>query len=179
VLYGQGGTNQRTTIYLSDDQRARVDQFADRHRITMAEVVRRAPDEFLRPDDDLDASFGAARGLRSLVPSRDEWDRTMPYKVVAPEGSSTTSSSTAIHGFSYPAAAEPMPQTGGAIIHAQQLVPSRSATYVPTLPIRPAADQADSALLVRLAIRPTRRRRQVRRRVEETGPRPHRHRRSP
>ncbi len=66
---------QRTQIYLSDDQRARLDDFAGRRELTMAEVVRRAIDAYLVLDDDLDVTFGAADGIRATVPSRDEWDR--------------------------------------------------------------------------------------------------------
>ena len=65
----------RTQIYLSDEQRARLDEFAGRKRLTMAEVVRRAIDAYLATDDDLDATFGAAPGFGASVPSRDEWDR--------------------------------------------------------------------------------------------------------
>jgi predicted transcriptional regulator len=65
---------QRTQIYLRDDQRARLDELAQRRRLTMAEVVRRAIDSYLDADDDLDATFGAVPGLRAKVPSRDEWD---------------------------------------------------------------------------------------------------------
>jgi predicted DNA-binding protein len=66
---------QRTQIYLTDDQRARLDEVADRQQLTMAEVVRRAIDAYLELGDDLDAAFGAARGLGATVPGRDEWDR--------------------------------------------------------------------------------------------------------
>ncbi|MGH8999910.1 MAG: CopG family transcriptional regulator [Acidimicrobiia bacterium] len=66
---------QRTQIYLTDDQRARLDEVARRQKLTMAEVVRRALDAYLGADDDLDATFAAAPGLRSAVPSRDEWGR--------------------------------------------------------------------------------------------------------
>ncbi len=68
--------SQRTQIYLTAEQRARVDAMADRLDITMAEVVRRAVDAYVEDDEDfLDATFGAARGIRARVPSRDEWDR--------------------------------------------------------------------------------------------------------
>jgi predicted DNA-binding protein len=66
---------QRTQIYLSDEQRARIDELAKRRHTTMAEVVRRALDAYLDSDDDLDASFGKAAGIGKTVPSRDEWDR--------------------------------------------------------------------------------------------------------
>ena len=65
----------RTQIYLNAEQRARVDQLAARRGITMAEVVRRAIDAYVDHDDDLEAAFGAARGIRRDVPVRDEWDR--------------------------------------------------------------------------------------------------------
>jgi predicted transcriptional regulator len=67
--------SQRTQIYLSDEQRARIDELARRRHTTMAEVVRRALDAYLDGDDHLDASFGKATGIARTVPSRDEWDR--------------------------------------------------------------------------------------------------------
>ena len=66
---------QRTQIYLSDEQRARIDEVAARTHSTMAEVVRRAIDAYVQSESDLDATFGAAVGLRGSVPDRDEWDR--------------------------------------------------------------------------------------------------------
>jgi predicted DNA-binding protein len=67
--------SQRTQIYLTDEQRARLDEVAERRSIPMAEVVRRAIDAYLTVDDDLDATFGAAPGLAASVPNRDEWVR--------------------------------------------------------------------------------------------------------
>jgi predicted DNA-binding protein len=66
---------QRTQIYLRDEQRARIDDLAQRRRLTMAEIIRRAIDFYLDADDDLDATFCAIPGLRAKVPSRHEWDR--------------------------------------------------------------------------------------------------------
>ena len=66
---------QRTHIYLSEEQRARIDEVAERTHSTMAEVVRRAIDAYVQSENDLDATFGSAVGLRASVPSRDEWDR--------------------------------------------------------------------------------------------------------
>ena len=65
----------RTQIYLTEEQRARLDEFAGQRNLTMAEVIRRAIDAYLSADDDLDATFGAAPGFGATVPSRDEWDR--------------------------------------------------------------------------------------------------------
>jgi len=66
---------QRTQIYLRAEQRARLDDFARRRHLTMAEVIRRAVDAYLESDDDIEATFGAARGIGAAVPSRDEWAR--------------------------------------------------------------------------------------------------------
>jgi hypothetical protein len=65
----------RTQIYLTDDQRARLDELAARRGLALAEVVRRALDAYLDADDDLDATFGAATGIGASVPSRAEWAR--------------------------------------------------------------------------------------------------------
>jgi predicted DNA-binding protein len=64
----------RTQIYLSDEQRARIDELAKSRHTTMAEIVRRAIDAYLGSDD-FDSSFGEAAGIGSTVPSRDGWDR--------------------------------------------------------------------------------------------------------
>ncbi len=68
----------RTQIYLTDDQRQRIDALADAEGVTMAEIVRRALDAYLEgelPDPELAlaATFGAAPD--AATPSRDEWDR--------------------------------------------------------------------------------------------------------
>lgn len=75
MLYAARCMAQRTQIYLTDEQRARLDEVAARRQVTMAEVVRRAIDAYVGSEDDLEATFGAAPGLRSTVPSRDEWQR--------------------------------------------------------------------------------------------------------
>jgi len=70
-------SSTRTQIYLTDDQRRRIDRIAETKGLTMAEVVRRAVDDYL--DDEpvaelaLSATFGAA--LSAEVPSRDDWQR--------------------------------------------------------------------------------------------------------
>ena len=67
----------RTQIYLSEEQRRRIDGIAKSEGLTMAEVVRRAVDRYLMEDVDpataLTATFGADPDAR--VPSRDEWSR--------------------------------------------------------------------------------------------------------
>jgi hypothetical protein len=67
----------RTQVYLSDEQRRRIDEIAAAEGVTMAEVVRRALDRYLGAETDpapaLAATFGAAPDATG--PSRDEWDR--------------------------------------------------------------------------------------------------------
>jgi predicted transcriptional regulator len=68
----------RTQIYLTDEQRRRVDELARSMGVTLAEVVRRALDRFIAeeqvdPAAALRATFGADPGAHA--PSRDEWDR--------------------------------------------------------------------------------------------------------
>jgi predicted DNA-binding protein len=67
----------RTQIYLTDEQRRRIDQLAAAEGISMAEIVRRALNGYLNehvePAVALAATFGAIEDLN--VPSRDEWDR--------------------------------------------------------------------------------------------------------
>lgn len=64
-------------MYLTEEQRRRIDRIAREKGVTMAEVIRTALDDFLGDDDDpaaaLSATFGADPALS--VPSRDEWDR--------------------------------------------------------------------------------------------------------
>lgn len=70
-------TATRTQVYLTQAQRDRIDQRARAHGLTMAEVIRRALDEYLGEDSDaraaLAATFGADASL--VVPSREEWER--------------------------------------------------------------------------------------------------------
>ena len=67
----------RTRVYLTDEQRERVDRVAASEGLTMAQVIRRALDEYLDdlpdPDAALDATFGAAPD--AAAPSRDSWAR--------------------------------------------------------------------------------------------------------
>ena len=68
----------RTQIYLTVEQRERIDQVVRTEGVTMAEVIRTALDRYLdqQPDEPvaaLSATFGADPAI--AVPSRDEWDR--------------------------------------------------------------------------------------------------------
>ncbi len=67
----------RTQIYLTDEQRQRIDELAESEGVTMAEIIRRAVDGYLNGQPDprvaLAATFGAVPN--AVVPSRDEWDR--------------------------------------------------------------------------------------------------------
>jgi len=68
----------RTQIYLTAEQRKRLDELGRREGKTLAQVIREAVDAFIDQENPdvkkaLDATFGAAPNLE--VPSRDEWDR--------------------------------------------------------------------------------------------------------
>jgi predicted transcriptional regulator len=68
----------RTQIYLTADQRRRLDELARRRGTTLARLIREAVDRYLEtsgpsPAQALEATFGRAPALE--VPSRDEWDR--------------------------------------------------------------------------------------------------------
>lgn len=68
----------RTQIYLTREQRERLDEVTQRQGKSLAEVVRQAVDEYLDRSaldlqSALEASFGSMPDLE--VPSRDEWDR--------------------------------------------------------------------------------------------------------
>lgn len=68
----------RTQIYLTDDQRRRLDARGRRTGAPMARMIREAVDAYLtedRPDalGALDETFGTLPNLE--LPSRDEWDR--------------------------------------------------------------------------------------------------------
>ncbi len=72
---------QRTQIYLSKEQRAKIDRIRRREGKSLAEVVRDAVDAYEEePELDmkaaLDATFGSIPDFE--IPSRDEWDRARP-----------------------------------------------------------------------------------------------------
>ncbi|HSR14852.1 MAG TPA: CopG family transcriptional regulator [Gemmatimonadales bacterium] len=65
-------------MYLTDEQRQRIDALAAAEGVTMAEVVRRALDAYLDeevpdPGGSLAATFGALP--EAAVPDREEWGR--------------------------------------------------------------------------------------------------------
>lgn len=67
----------RTQIYLREDQRARVDELAAMLGVPLAEVVRRALDDYLErtapdPQATLAETFGALSEVEA--PDRSEWD---------------------------------------------------------------------------------------------------------
>ena len=69
---------RRTQIYLTAEQRKRLDERGRHERKTLAELVRRAVDAYLAdrtvdPATALNDTFGALPNLE--VPSRDEWNR--------------------------------------------------------------------------------------------------------
>lgn len=71
-------SSTRTQIYLTTEQRARIDELASLQGISLAEVVRRALDAYLSdvsPDTEetLRSTFGADATIR--VPDRGEWSR--------------------------------------------------------------------------------------------------------
>jgi metal-responsive CopG/Arc/MetJ family transcriptional regulator len=67
----------RTQVYLTEDQRNRIDRAADAEGVTMAELIRRALDEYLvhevDPKTALASTFGADPAAE--VPTRDGWRR--------------------------------------------------------------------------------------------------------
>jgi len=68
----------RTQIYLTPQQRKRLDARRKRERKTLAAVVREAIDAYLGSEKSdyqkiLDETFGSIPDLK--VPSRDEWEK--------------------------------------------------------------------------------------------------------
>jgi predicted DNA-binding protein len=67
----------RTQVYLTDEQRRRIDAASKAEGLTMAEIIRRALDAYLSDDLEptraLAATFGAQPS--ASVPSRDTWHR--------------------------------------------------------------------------------------------------------
>jgi Ribbon-helix-helix protein, copG family len=67
----------RTQVYLTEDQRARIDRVAEAEGVTMAELVRRALNQYLGDDADPSAALAATFGAvpTADAPSRDTWRR--------------------------------------------------------------------------------------------------------
>ncbi len=67
----------RTQVYLTEDQRHRIDSAASAQGVTMAELIRRAVDRYLEDDPDpsrvLAHTFAA--DPNASAPSRDGWRR--------------------------------------------------------------------------------------------------------
>ena len=71
----------RTQIYLTEEQRRRLDAKGRRSGAPLARMIREAVDAYLvdeQPDPDaaLEAAFGTLPTLE--LPDRDEWDRARP-----------------------------------------------------------------------------------------------------
>lgn len=70
-------SSTRTQVYLTEEQRRRLDQRGRHEGRSMAAVVRDAVDAYLAagpdPDTALDSTFGSLPNL--AVPPRDEWAR--------------------------------------------------------------------------------------------------------
>ena len=78
MLYTMLYMSERTQIYLTSEQRRRLDELALRDGKSMAAVVREAVSAYLvdaapEAEKALAATFGAVPD--ATVPSRDEWDR--------------------------------------------------------------------------------------------------------
>lgn len=68
----------RTQIYLTSEQRRRLNQLARRKSVPVTQLVKEAMDSYLDesvpdPETALSATFGSIPNLE--VPSRDEWNR--------------------------------------------------------------------------------------------------------
>lgn len=67
----------RTQVYLTEDQRRRIDEIALSEGVTLAEVVRRALDAYLNAEADAVVALASTFGIDpdARAPSRSEWDR--------------------------------------------------------------------------------------------------------
>ena len=65
----------RTQIYLTDEQRARLQERARATGVPMSQLIRDAVDSWLAGEDDLAATFGSSPDIGKRIPPRSEWDR--------------------------------------------------------------------------------------------------------
>jgi len=69
----------RTQVYLTPEQRRRIDDVVQAEGVTLADVVRRAVDAYLSPSaaTDVAAALASTFGAdpTALAPARSEWDR--------------------------------------------------------------------------------------------------------
>lgn len=68
----------RTQVYFRADQRRLLDEVAAREGVTIAEIVRRALDQYLEDvGGDMSAALEATFGAdpEADAPSREEWER--------------------------------------------------------------------------------------------------------
>jgi metal-responsive CopG/Arc/MetJ family transcriptional regulator len=69
----------RTQVYLTKEQRAKLDELGRRGQRTLAELIREAVDRYLEeerrvdPNQALETTFGACPNLE--IPDRGEWNR--------------------------------------------------------------------------------------------------------
>jgi hypothetical protein len=70
-------SSTRTQVYLTEEQRRRIDAIAHADGVTMAEVIRRALDIYLQREGDPAAALAASFGAdpHAAMPDRSEWDR--------------------------------------------------------------------------------------------------------
>jgi hypothetical protein len=78
MLYTLLYMSQRTQVYLTSEQRRRLDELASREGKTLAQVIREAVNAYLveaAPESEkaLAATFGVAPD--AAAPPRDEWGR--------------------------------------------------------------------------------------------------------
>lgn len=72
-------SSTRTQVYLTREQRRRLDELGRREGKALAALIRDAVDAYLAasgpdPQRTLDSTFGALPDLK--IPSRDDWDRS-------------------------------------------------------------------------------------------------------
>jgi hypothetical protein len=80
VLHTCGISAVRTSIYLTEEQRGRIDSIRDASGVTLSEVIRRSlgsylAAEFPDPASALGETFGSSPEADSDLPSTDEWTR--------------------------------------------------------------------------------------------------------